>query len=135
MGTVTISPTSPADRRDDEVDIDTASVRLAGHLTIPRGATGMVVFVHGSGSSRHSPRNRSVARFLGQAGLGTLLFDLLTTDEAVERTNVFDIELLADRLHDATAWLRSQPGLASAPLGYFGATPWHGWRTSGHRRS
>ncbi len=84
---------------------------LAGHLTIPPDATGIVVFVHGSGSSRHSPRNRFVASQLNEAGLGTLLFDLLTSTEELDRVNVFDIETLATRLTAVTRWLRGQPGL------------------------
>jgi len=81
-----------------------------------------VLFAHGSGSSRHSPRNRSVAAVLDSAGLGTLLFDLLTTTEERDRANVFDIDLLAARLVDATAWLRRQPGVGDLPIGYFGAS-------------
>ena len=81
--------------RDDEIEIDAGGVRLAGHLTVPDRATGVVVFAHGSGSSRHSPRNRLVAELLNASGLATLLFDLLTPAEAVDRANVFDIELLA----------------------------------------
>ena len=68
--------------------------RLAGYLTVPQDAPGIVVFAHGSGSSRHSPRNRYVARVLTEAGLGTLLFDLLTPEEELDRANVFDIGLL-----------------------------------------
>ena len=83
--------------REAEVEITVGAVRLAGRLTVPDGATGVVVFAHGSGSSRHSPRNRFVAGVLNQAGLGTLLFDLLTAEEERDRANVFDIELLAER--------------------------------------
>lgn len=78
-----------------------------------------MVFAHGSGSSRHSPRNRAVAAALQQAGLGTLLFDLLTSSEEADRANVFDIGTLAGRLADATRWLRSRE---SVPIGYFGAS-------------
>jgi putative phosphoribosyl transferase len=81
-----------------------------------------VVFAHGSGSSRHSPRNRYVAAVLNQAGLGTLLFDLLTPYEEHDRANVFDIDLLARRLVDVTHWLRLQPDAADLPVGYFGAS-------------
>ncbi len=108
--------------RDEDVEVEATGVRLAGHLTIPEAATGIVVFVHGSGSSRHSPRNRIVATQLNAAGFGTLLFDLLTAAEEVDRANVFDIEKLASRLNDVTAWLRDQPGVRSAPVGYFGAS-------------
>lgn len=82
----------------------------------------MVIFAHGSGSSRLSPRNRYVARALNQAGLGTLLLDLLTEDEAAERSNVFDIELLADRLVRAVRWFRAQERSAHIPIGLFGAS-------------
>jgi Predicted phosphoribosyltransferases len=110
--------------RDDEVLVTAGSVRLAGHLTVPEGVTGngIVLFAHGSGSSRHSPRNRFVAEVLHQGGLGTLLFDLLTQEEELDRANVFDIELLAERLVAATHWIRTQPEGRNAPIGYFGAS-------------
>ena len=95
---------------------------LPGHLTVPSGCSGVVVFAHGSGSSRLSPRNRLVANSLNEAGLGTLLFDLLTPAEEGRRDLVFDIELLSERLCQATSWLRSQPGTADAAIGYFGAS-------------
>jgi putative phosphoribosyl transferase len=107
---------------DDEVEVQAGPVRLAGHLTLPEHPAGVVVFAHGSGSSRHSPRNRFVASVLNDAGLGTLLFDLLTVEEEYDRANVFDIELLARRLVDVTGWLRAQPGVRSLPIGYFGAS-------------
>src|SRR5680860_1260632 len=108
--------------RDDlEVTIPAGAVPLAGHLTVPEGSIGIVVFAHGSGSSRSSPRNQAVAGSLREAGLATLLFDLLTDDEAAARTNVFDIELLGDRLGTATAWLGQSPA-ARLPIGYFGAS-------------
>jgi putative phosphoribosyl transferase len=93
-----------------------------GDLTVPENAPGIVVFAHGSGSSRHSPRNRHVARILNDAGLGTLLFDLLTPEEEADRANVFDIGLLAGRLAEATRWLRAQPCAKGAAIGYFGAS-------------
>jgi putative phosphoribosyl transferase len=102
-----------------EVEVDAGGVRLAGELTLPDLARANVVFAHGSGSSRHSPRNRSVATALNRSGLGTLLFDLLTPAEEANRANVFDIETLAHRLADATRWLR---GRESLPIGYFGAS-------------
>jgi predicted phosphoribosyltransferase/dienelactone hydrolase len=105
-----------------EVTVETDGVRLGGNLTLPHGAAGIVVFAHGSGSSRHSPRNVAVARVLHDAGLGTLLFDLLTDGEAADRANVFDIALLARRLLGATRWLREQPGVEAMPVGYFGAS-------------
>jgi putative phosphoribosyl transferase len=105
-----------------EVVIDTGQVRLTGELSVPGPVGGMVLFAHGSGSSRHSPRNRYVAGVLAAAGLGTLLFDLLTAGEERDRANVFDIGLLAERLTVATRWLRERPGLAGTRLGYFGAS-------------
>ncbi len=93
-----------------------------GRLAIPHPATGLVVFAHGSGSSGHSPRNRYVAAVLAEAGLGTLLFDLLTPAEEADRANVFDIALLAGRLAEGTRWLRGQPGAAGLAVGYFGAS-------------
>jgi putative phosphoribosyl transferase len=108
--------------RDEEVQIRLGPVRLGGHLTVPEGASGVVLFVHGSGSSRHSQRNRFVATVLNQAGLGTLLFDLLTPEEEHDRSNVFDIELLTRRLLDTTAWLCRQPEARDARIGYFGAS-------------
>jgi putative phosphoribosyl transferase len=109
-------------RRDDEIAIDTGGVRLAGHLTVPGAATGVVVFAHGSGSSRHSPRNRLVAHELNASGLATLLFDLLTPAEAVDRACTFDIELLARRLRTVTHWVHRQPDVAGLGVGYFGAS-------------
>lgn len=108
--------------RDEEVEVLAGPIRLGGRLTVPDGATGIVVFAHGSGSSRHSPRNRYVASVLNQAGLGTLLFDLLTTAEEHDRANVFDIDLLAHRLVGVTRWLRTQPDAGPLPIGYFGAS-------------
>ncbi|MGI5418933.1 phosphoribosyltransferase family protein [Actinomadura luteofluorescens] len=107
---------------DEEVWIDGGFVELTGHLTVPARATGVVAFAHGSGSSRHSPRNRLVAAGLNRAGLGTLLFDLLTTGEELDRGNVFDIGMLAARLVAATGWLRDRPETAGARIGYFGAS-------------
>lgn len=119
------SPGAAADPplRDEDVvlAVDPAT-RLAGRLTIPENPAGMVVFAHGSGSSRHSPRNRYVAGVLNGAGLGTLLFDLLTPNEELDRARVFDIELLAGRLTVATRRLTAQPDLARLPIGYFGAS-------------
>ena len=96
--------------------------RLAGRLTVPADALGLVVFVHGSGSSRRSPRNRSVAGRLQQAGLATLLFDLLTPGEERDRGNVFDIDLLSGRLAAVTSWVRDRRGCRDLPVGYFGAS-------------
>jgi putative phosphoribosyl transferase len=115
-----VSSSVPA--HDDEVTIETDGVRLGGRLRVPADAIGVVVFAHGSGSSRHSPRNVAVARVLQDAGLATLLFDLLTPVEAQDRAKVFDIELLARRLLGATRWLREQPAVGTLPVGYFGAS-------------
>ena len=93
---------------DGEVEVHAGEHVLPGSLTIPPGASGVVVFAHGSGSSRHSPRNRYVADALQRGGLGTLLFDLLSPEEEVDRENVFDIPLLAERLAAATDWLGAQ---------------------------
>lgn len=108
--------------RDDEVVVSAVGVGLPGYLTVPDGADTVVVFAHGSGSSRHSPRNRAVADDLNRHGLGTLLFDLLTDEESTDRGNVFDIGLLGDRLVGATRWLREVPGLGDVDVGYFGAS-------------
>lgn len=109
-------------RRDEDVTVRTANLDLTGHLVLPDNATGIVVFAHGSGSSRSSPRNRAVADVLNEAGLGTLLFDLLTGSEEADRDNVFNIPLLGQRLAGATAWLRAQPWSGDAAIGWFGAS-------------
>ena len=108
--------------RDEDVVVQIGAVRLVGHLTMPEECAGLVVFAHGSGSSRHSPRNRFVAAVLNSAGLGTLLFDLLTPDEELDRAAVFDIELLAERLGAVTQWLEAQPEAKGLRIGYFGAS-------------
>jgi putative phosphoribosyl transferase len=123
------SASTPQDRsadnwpgRDEDIEILAGGVSLAGYLAVPAGAPGIVVFAHGSGSGRHSSRNRFVADVLNQAGLGTLLFDLLTLEEEADRTNVFDIELLAGRLVAVTRWLVTQSEGRSVRIGYFGAS-------------
>ncbi|WP_426147754.1 dienelactone hydrolase family protein [Polaromonas sp. DSR2-3-2] len=109
-----------------EVRIPCGDTWLYGDLTLPSGAFGVVLFVHGSGSGRHSARNRLVAHKLQQAGIATLLFDLLTAQE--EQTDIhtrehrFNIALLTRRLQDATTWAVAQPGLQQLPVGYFGAS-------------
>ena len=105
-----------------QVEIPADGQKLGGELIVPAGAIGVVAFAHGSGSSRHSPRNRYVAGELHKARLATLLLDLLTEDEAEDRENVFDIELLARRLRGAARWLAGEPQTASLRLGYFGAS-------------
>lgn len=108
--------------KDRQVEIPCAEKPLKGILNVPRGANGVVAFAHGSGSGRHSPRNQFVARVLQNAGLGTLLLDLLSEDEAEDREKVFDIALLAERLQTAADWLSEQPDTYLLPLGYFGAS-------------
>jgi putative phosphoribosyl transferase len=99
---------------------------LYGDLVLPAGAPGVVLFAHGSGSGRHSARNRQVAQRLQHAGIATLLFDLLTVQEeqvdSHTREHRFDIALLTGRMQQATEWVRQQPGLQQAPIGYFGAS-------------
>jgi putative phosphoribosyl transferase len=114
--------TTTTGARDDELELPVDDARLPGHLTVVPHAVGLVVFAHGSGSSRLSPRNRLVASILHDAGLATLLFDLLTPDEQRERANVFDIELLARRLVGATSCVRREPETAALRVGYFGAS-------------
>src|SRR5436309_14127811 len=110
----------------NEVRIPTGRATLDGNLTIVDEATGLVLFAHGSGSSRHSPRNQFVARILNNAGLATLLFDLLTPNE--ERIDSytaefrFNIELLAERLSHATKWTREQANTRELDIGYFGSS-------------
>jgi putative phosphoribosyl transferase len=108
--------------RAEDVDVQAGPVHLAGHLVVPTGAVGIVLFAHGSGSGRHSPRNRYVASVLNGSGVATLLVDLLTPAEEHDRANVFDIELLAQRLTHVTKWLRTQPETEGLPVGYFGAS-------------
>jgi putative phosphoribosyl transferase len=109
-----------------EVQIQTGHAVLSGNLHIPEGGAGLVLFAHGSGSSRHSPRNQFVARTLNGAGLGTLLFDLLTQEEeAIDmrtREHRFDIGLLAERLVQATKWAKQQEQTRDLPIGYFGSS-------------
>jgi len=108
------------------VEIPVGEVALQGNLEVPPGARGLVLFAHGSGSSRHSPRNRLVADALRESGFGTLLMDLLTPgEEAVYRSTAhlrFDIDLLAKRLEAATLWGRQQKDLRDLPVGFFGAS-------------
>src|SRR5437879_5008996 len=109
-----------------EVRVVTAGVELQGSLAVPDGAQGVVLFAHGSGSSRHSPRNQYVARVLRQARVGTLLFDLLTSDEeqaeAYTRHLRFDIPFLANRLVEATRWVLDQASSSDLNAGYFGSS-------------
>ncbi len=112
-----------AAQHDREQAVVISPLGLEGTLGLPGvRPKGVVIFAHGSGSSRFSPRNTYVAVALRQAGLATLLFDLLTESEAADRANVFDIPLLADRLVAATEWARQFDRIRSLPIGYFGAS-------------
>jgi putative phosphoribosyl transferase len=102
--------------------VNLESPALPADLVVPEHATGLVLFAHGSGSSRHSKRNRWVASVLQQHGLATLLFDLLTEDEAQDRRNVFNISLLARRVGQAIDWVQRRPDLSDLHLGLFGAS-------------
>jgi putative phosphoribosyl transferase len=108
-------------RQEHEVEV-LAGARLAGTLAAPERATGLVLFAHGSGSTRLSPRNRQVATVLNQAGIATLLFDLLTDEEAADRRNVFDVRLLGERLIAATAFAQEHFVPGTERIGYFGAS-------------
>ncbi|GIL18073.1 MAG: hypothetical protein BroJett040_18240 [Oligoflexia bacterium] len=107
---------------ESEREIPVDDVQLKGDLVIFPEMKGLIIFAHGSGSSRKSPRNRKVARYLNDRGFGTLLFDLLTDQESEDRRNVFNIPLLSHRLGQVTKWVREQSGFESVPLGYFGAS-------------
>ena len=119
------TPSVPKDppgwvRRSVALSVD--PVRLGADLVVPDAARAVVVFAHGSGSSRRSPRNVAVADVMNRAGLGTLLFDLLTTSEAEDRDKVFDVNLLARRLEAAAGWVWRWPGLGDKPVAFFGAS-------------
>jgi dienelactone hydrolase len=121
-----MTPQSRLGVKEDLVEVPAGSVRLNGDLTVPDGAKTLVLFAHGSGSGRHSPRNRHVAQMLREAGLATLLLDLLTADEEdldARTTHLrFNIDLLAERLVAATDWLAQNPDTANLAIGYFGAS-------------
>ena len=121
MTVTTTNPTHAAARSVPRAVL-IAPMGLEGLLSMPEQATGIVLFAHGSGSSRFSPRNTYVAEALQEAGLATLLFDLLTDEEAADRARVFDIPLLAERLAMATEWIVAQPETSALPIGYFGAS-------------
>jgi len=120
------SPAISTKSRHTAVKISTGDVELEGELDLPPDASGVVLFAHGSGSSRHSPRNQHVAEVIRAAGVGTLLFDLLTYPEeqqdAISGALRFDINLLAQRLIGATRWLDLQPATHGLQVGYFGAS-------------
>jgi putative phosphoribosyl transferase len=123
---VDMSNAAPSIGEARMVEIPAGNVRLDGELIVPAGAIGIVLFAHGSGSSRHSPRNKSVAEVIRGGGIGTLLFDLLTREEEAAdiytRHLRFDIGMLADRLAAATRWLKGSETIANLPVGYFGAS-------------
>ena len=114
------------EKENGDIEIPAGNVQLNGELIIPEGATGIVLFAHGSGSSRHSPRNQFVARVIREGGIGTLLFDLLTREEEsvdiYTRHLRFDIRLLAERLMEATRWLEKESDTRDLNVGYFGAS-------------
>ncbi len=107
---------------EESLLVSAGSVKLEGSLSLSHKTRGVVIFAHGSGSGRHSPRNRFVAQFLQQSGIGTLLFDLLTRDEDVIYENRFNIGLLTDRLKAATLWLKDRRRAKTLRIGYFGAS-------------
>lgn len=107
---------------DREIEIKLAGLSLPGFLSVPEGAKGLVIFVHGSGSGRFSPRNQLVARILQDAGFATLLFDLLTEEEDEIYENRFDIDLITRRLIAVTQWAQEQSEIKNLALGYFGAS-------------
>ena len=104
------------------ISIPLEDVILLGEICIPQKAIGLVIFSHGSGSSRLSPRNKYVAKILQEKGLGTLLFDLLTKEEDTIYENRFNIELLTKRLIEVTKWVKNQSETSNFPIGYFGAS-------------
>ena len=118
--------TTPSRTREEAVHVGAGAVVLDGNLAIPERAIGIVLFAHGSGSSRHSTRNRYVAGQLQEARIATLLFDLLTLQEEADDARTghlrFDLDLLAERLVLATGWLEARPETAGLPIGYFGAS-------------
>jgi putative phosphoribosyl transferase len=108
--------------KNEIVRIPVNGTHIEGALELPQNPIGLVLFAHGSGSSRHSPRNNYVAGVLREQGIGTLLMDLLTPEEDRDYSRRFDINLLTERLLDASRWVKARPETASLPLGYFGAS-------------
>jgi putative phosphoribosyl transferase len=117
-----MKPEKPGTSSERPVEVSAGPVLLQGILGLPGRPVGVVLFAHGSGSGRFSPRNTFVARTLQEGGLATLLIDLLEEQEAEDRRKVFDIDLLADRLMAAAGWLAQEPATKGLPLGYFGAS-------------
>lgn len=105
-----------------EIEVSVSGIRLRGVLEAPKGATGLILFSHGSGSSRLSPRNNYVARVLNEAGLATLLFDLLTEEEDAVYENRFNIDVLTERLKTVTRWCQQNSDTSQLKIGYFGAS-------------
>ncbi len=114
-----LAPGNEASRIEDVV---IEPMGLSGYLRLPVQPAGLVIFAHGSGSGRNSPRNNYVAEGLGEAGFATLLFDLLTPEEEADRVNVFDVPLLSDRLVSAIKWSAQDPRIKALPIGLFGAS-------------
>ena len=112
----------PANGRPILREVEIPPIGLAGTLHVPSGARALVIFAHGSGSSRFSSRNRAVAAALNDRSIGTLLFDLLTSREEADRANVFNVKLLAQRLVDAYRFVERDPPLAALSIGFFGAS-------------
>ncbi len=108
--------------RNEVVRIPVDGAHIEGALELPDNPVGLVLFAHGSGSSRHSPRNNNVARVLREHGIGTLLMDLLTPEEDRDYSKRFDIDLLVERLRAAAHWVKQAPDIAALPVGYFGAS-------------
>lgn len=108
--------------KNEVVRIPVNGAHIEGALELPENPIGLVLFAHGSGSSRHSPRNNYVAGVLREHGVGTLLMDLLTPEEDRDYSRRFDIDLLTERLLDAARWIKEKPQTGSLPLGFFGAS-------------
>ena len=107
---------------NDEINIPVGTTKVKGYVMIPHGAEALIIFAHGSGSSRHSSRNKFVAEMLHEAGFGILLFDLLTIEEDQDQTKRFDIDLLTERLIEVTEWLPTDKRTVGLDIGYFGAS-------------
>ena len=107
---------------DNRINRSDRGIRLHGLLSLPKKATGIIILAYGNCSSRLCSRNQQVARALKELGLATLLFDLLTEEDATDRNNVFDLSLLSRRLQKATEWVQGQLELKALPVGYFGAS-------------
>ena len=116
------NPSSGPDLKEEEVRVPAHPGTLEADLAVPAGARGVIIFAHGSGSSRRSPRNRAVAEHLRDAGFSTLLLDLLTSEEDEAFSSRFDLKLMTSRLEAATSWIATSERTAGLPVGYFGAS-------------